>query len=791
MKAIIMAGGRGTRLRPLTCDVPKPMVPLVGKPVLEYAIDWLKRFGVTDIAITIHYLGETIKTYFGDGSRFGVNICYFEEQEPLGTAGSIKNAMSFIDDTFLVVSGDALTDIDLLEAMAFHRERGALATIVATKQKNPLDYGGMITASDGRVKQLIEKPKWNEVCSDLVNTGIYLFEREIFQYMKEDKCDFSNDIFPYVMQQNAPLYAFFADGYWLDIGSIEQYRKAHIDLLNKRVNVSFPGQEVFPHVWVGQGAKIEDGAVIVGPAFIGEGGCVRKYAKIDPYTVIGANVHIGEHTSVKRSIIWDRVYIGRYAELRGSLVANDTYVANRAELLEQSVIGSHCTVQPNVHVKPNTKIWPNKTIVEGTVVHSSLFWGTDAAQPLFGVRGISGIANVEMTPEYASKLGAAYGSILPLHSRVIAASDGHPFTTLMKQAFSQGLHASGICTTEWQEGTIAPVVRYHLSRLSHAGGAYFFLENDKVYIDLYDECGYPLDRFQEKKLERTFAQGNIRRVPFEQIGYATYERQPSAPYIQAMRQCISLSLHPNALFVSDANVSSLIEQLFSTHEVTIIKQTSLHELREYLKATNALFAVVAKKDGEQFFVMDETGKMITEEQLFSLYTLVSLLFHSERSVPLPAYAPSGLESMASRLNGSTKRVEGTRRDMLRAWSHPFHFLYDAVFAFVQLLQLFAVEARPLSQVIASLPRLHWLKDYVFCPWNARAVVMRKLIEDESETNVDVGGGIKVRHPDGSWTFILPELDQPVFTIYSEAFDGQKARETVTRYIKKIRQYQNV
>ncbi|MCZ0754617.1 sugar phosphate nucleotidyltransferase [Anoxybacillus sp. J5B_2022] len=797
MKGIIMAGGRGTRLRPLTCDVPKPMVPLVGKPVLEYTIEWLKRFGVTDIAITIHYLGETIKQYFGDGSRFGVNICYFEEQEPLGTAGSIKHAESFIDDTFVVVSGDALTDVDLSEAIAFHRDRHALATIVTSQQANPLDYGGIIAANDGKVKQLIEKPKWNEVYSDFVNTGIYIFERDILQHINENEtCDFSSDIFPMLLKNDAPLYAFLAKGYWLDIGTIQQYRKAHIDILNKHVHVSINGKELFPHVWVGADVQIEDGAVIIGPAFIGDGACIRKNVKIEPYTVIGANVQIGEHTSVKRSVIWDRVYIGRYCELRGSLLAGDTYVANHVELLEQSVIGSHCTIQPNVQVKPTIKIWPKKTIGEGTVVHSSLFWGKQALQPLFGTRGISGVANVEMTPEYVTKLGAAYGSTLPLHSHIIVAGDGHPFTNLMKQAFAQGLHTSGICTAEWQEGVTAPVVRYHLSQSPYAGGVYIFLEESeqKVYIDLYDEHGYPLDRFREKAVEHAFVQEKLRRVSLEQIGFSNYELQPSTSYIQAIHQHIALPLcHAKAIFVSDENVYRLVEQLLHDQQcdMAILKNAPLHELSEYLKTTNALFALIAKNDGEQFLVMDEKGNILTEEQLFFLYTIISLWFRADRSVPIPNYAPSTLEVIASRLNGQVKRVEGTRREILRAWPHPFHFLYDAVFAFVQLLQLFAVEARPLSQVIASIPRLHWLKDYVFCPWNARAVVMRKLMEDEIETNLDVSGGIKVWHPDGGWTFILPELDQPIFTIYSEAFDGQKARETVTRYIKKIRQYQNV
>ncbi|WP_027407802.1 sugar phosphate nucleotidyltransferase [Anoxybacteroides tepidamans] len=797
MKAVIMAGGRGTRLRPLTCNVPKPMVPLVGKPVLEYAVEWLKRFGVTDIAITIQYLGEAIKNYFGDGQRFGVNIFYFEESEPLGTAGSVKNAASFIDDTFVVVSGDALTDINLLEAVEFHRQRRALATVVMSQKAHPLDYGGMIVSREGKVKQLIEKPKWNEVYSDFVNTGIYICEPGILTYINErEKCDFSSDVFPLLLQKDAPLYAFLAKGYWLDIGTIQQYRKAHIDILNKHVNVSIKGKELFPHVWVGSDVQIEDGAVIMGPSFIDKGATIRKNVKIDAYCVIGANTHVQEQTSIKRSIIWERAYIGKHCELRGSILASDTYLANRVELLEQSVVGSHCMLQSNVHVKPNIKIWPGKTIAEGTVVHSSVFWGKQTQKPLFGTRGISGAANIEMTPEYASKLASAYGSTIPINGKIIIASDGHPFTHLIKQAFAQGLHASGVHTAEWAESVTAPVVRHQLLQSAYDGGVYIFLDEKEqtVYIDFYDQSGYPIDRFQEKMIEHAFVQEQIRRASLNQIGFSEHHLRPSTPYVQAVQKQIHLPLSGcKVVVVGESNVHRLVEEIFRNHhcEMIMFKNEPAYELANYMKTANALFAIITNSDGERFSLMDERGNMVPEEQLLSLYTIVSLWFHSNHPVPIPNYAPSALEGIAERLNGKIKRMNGARREMLRAWSHPFHFCYDAIYALVQLLQFLSIEGRPLSQLIASIPHMYWLREYVFCPWNARALVMRKLMEEEVEANIDVNDGIKVYHPDGGWTFILPELDQPAFTIYSEALDGQKARDAVTYYIKKIRQYQNV
>ncbi|KXG11283.1 Glucose-1-phosphate adenylyltransferase [Anoxybacillus sp. P3H1B] len=796
MKGVIMAGGKGTRLRPLTCNIPKPMVPLVGKPVLEYTIEWLKRFEITDIAMTIQYLGGVIKQHFQDGGRFGVNIDYFEEHEPLGTAGSIKNAASFIDDTFIVVSGDALTDIDLFEAVEFHRQRGALATIVMSQERQPLNYGGIIVSREGRVKQLIEKPKWNQVYTDFVNTGIYIFEPEILEYIIEnEKCDFSNDVFPFLLKKDVPLYAFLAKGYWLDIGTIQQYQKAHIDILNKHVQVSINGKELFPHVWVGSDVKIEDGAVIVGPSFIGNGAFIRQNVKIDAHSVIGPNVQIGEHASVKRSIIWERSYIGKHCELRGSILADGTYLGNNVELLEQSVIGSRCTLQPRVQVKPNMKIWPEKTIAEGTVIHSSVFWGKQQQKSLFGTRGIAGIANVEMTPEYASRLAAAYGSTLQVHHHVMVAGDGHPFTNLIKQAFIHGLHASGVVTAECLESVTAPIVRHQLRRSSYDGGVYIFLdEKDRsIYIDLYDKHGYPINYLQEKEIERTFVQEQIRRVSMEQIGFSNTHLQPSASYIQEMQQQIHLPLRGcKAILASESHVHHLANKLLHGQpcEIEMLKSADFRDIADYIKTGDALFALITGRDGEQFWIMDESGTIVTEEQLLSLYTITSLWFQPECPVLVPSYAPSALETVARQMNGQIKKIKGARKEMLKEWQQPFHFCYDAIYAFVQLLQLLAAEGRPLSEITASTPRMHWLREYVFCPWNARAIVLRRLMEDEDETIVDVNDGIKLYHPDGGWTFILPELDQPMFTIYSEALDVQRARETMIYYIKKIRQYQN-
>lgn len=236
MKAVIMAGGKGTRLRPLTCHLPKPMVPLIGKPCMAYTIDLLKKHGIYDIAITMQYKPEMIRDYFGDGRTFGVNMHYFQETTPLGTAGSVKNAQPFLDDTFIVISGDALTDVDLRQALNFHKQKGAKATLVLTRVSHPLEYGVVMTDDEGRIVKFLEKPSWGEVFSDTVNTGIYILEPELLERVPHGLTfDFSQQLFPALLEDDDALFGYISSGYWSDIGNLQQYRQTQFDMLDGKV----------------------------------------------------------------------------------------------------------------------------------------------------------------------------------------------------------------------------------------------------------------------------------------------------------------------------------------------------------------------------------------------------------------------------------------------------------------------------------------------------------------------------------------------------------------------------
>lgn len=304
MKAVIMAGGKGTRLRPLTCNKPKPMVPIVNRPMMEHIVNLLKKHRFDDIFVTLFYLAESIENYFGDGRNFGVKMRYFTEEKPLGTAGSVKNIEPYLDDTFLVISGDALTDINLDEAIKFHREKKAAATLVLTKVDNPLEYGVVITEPDGKVRRFLEKPGWGEVFSDTVNTGIYILEPRILKYFDADKpFDFSKELFPLLMAKGEPLYGYVASGYWSDIGNLEQYRQAHYDVLTGQVALDIPGKQLKPGVWVGQSTEISPEAEIEAPVLLGDYCRIESQTKLGSFSIIGDYGIVREGSSVKRGVL--------------------------------------------------------------------------------------------------------------------------------------------------------------------------------------------------------------------------------------------------------------------------------------------------------------------------------------------------------------------------------------------------------------------------------------------------------------------------------------------------------
>ncbi|GAB7387638.1 mannose-1-phosphate guanyltransferase [Bacillaceae bacterium] len=803
MKAVIMAGGKGTRLRPLTSNTPKPMVPLLNKPCMEYSIELLKKYGITEIAVTLQYLPHVIKNYFGDGSEFGVRIEYFEETVPLGTAGSVKNAEDFLGERFIVISGDALTDFHLDEAIRYHEEKGALATLVMKKVDHPLEYGVVMTNDNGEVVRFLEKPSWSEVFSDTVNTGIYIFEPEIFAYYEKGiEYDFSKDLFPLLLKEKKPLYGYTAKGYWSDIGNLQMYRQTQFDMLDGRVNVAIQGTEILPRVFVENPVKIDPQVKIEGPAFIGENCTIAEGVKIGAYSVIGRNNVLQKEVLLQKTILWENNFIDKKAELYGATVCAHSQIGECATLFEGAVLGDRCKVGAKAFIKQGVKVWPQKEIEENSTVHTSLVWGVKLAKSRFGNQGIRGVANVEITPDFASQLAAAYGYIMRPGANVALSSCSHPFARLIKQSLMTGLHSAGIDTTDF--GTmISAATRYGVKAMGHDGGIHVLMEEplgDKgVLIEFYDQDGIPVHPSFARKIENAFWQEDYVRTNSEMIGSNKFFPQMEDAYIEGIMKEIRLDAIRRDRFkvvmeYDYKNLNKFVIPIMDRLGCKVISVSSedtrkIGDLIQLVKRNRADLGITMDKNGQEFTFITEKGNLIEKDLLFGLQLLINCHNRENYVLGVPVSAPSVLERMAKDLNGKVVRTKETPRAMMEvAKEERFHPMFDALYTLVKVMEYMALRHTTLSEMCESIPNFHIVRKAVFCPWTEKGKVMRLIMEEMKGKDVELLDGIKVYDSQG-WVLILPDMEGPSFKVITQAASEEVAVSLADAYAQRIKFFQ--
>ena len=340
IKAMLLAAGAGTRLRPLTYETPKPMVPVVNRPVVHHALDNLLRHRVKEVMINLYAHADQVRGYCGDGSRWSLRLGYSQEPKLLGTAGAIKKVEDFFSHgPFFILSGDGLSDIDLSDMLAFHKKRGALATMAIKAVESRFEYGVTLTEGSGRIKGFLEKPSWGDVFSNKVNTGIYLFEPEVFRYIpKARPYDFGKELWPKLLKMKKPIYAYETRDYWCDVGNLAEYRKCQIDSLDRRVKINIPGAEIRKGVWVEEGAVISPKAILKSPCLIGKGCTIEGEAQIGPYTVIGDRAHIASQAVLKNCILFNNVTVGKNVHLSNCILGANGNVKENITVYEAAVL---------------------------------------------------------------------------------------------------------------------------------------------------------------------------------------------------------------------------------------------------------------------------------------------------------------------------------------------------------------------------------------------------------------------------------------------------------------------
>ncbi len=794
LKAVIMAGGEGSRLRPVTCDLPKPMVPVLGRPVMEYALELLARHGIREVAVTLHYLPDSIRGYFGDGSKWGVHLHYFVEEVPLGTAGSVRAARDFLNEPFLVISGDALTDIDLTLAMEAHRQKRAAVTLVLKSVDTPVDYGVVITDGEGRVERFLEKPAWGDVFSDTVNTGIYLIEPEVMDRLAEgEKADFAKDLFPTLMEENAPLYGHLTEGYWCDIGSPGQYAAAQFDLLAGRVNVTLPLPQPEEGLWVDPSVTVPTDAEITPPCYIQAGATLEGGCALGPHGVVGRGCVIGRGASVQHSVLLDRVFVGRAAHLDHTILCEDVTVGERARLEDGSVVGASVHVGGDSVVGRGVLLWPGIRVERHARVRRSQQRGSRYPQALFDENGISGTFNEDLSAETMARLALAVGSALARGNRVGVATWGDNAAALLREAFDAGLLSTGVCCVDMGRLTL-PATRFGTKRLRLDGAVHIQAQEGQVLLTVLDGRGANIDQAQEKRIQELSARGSFRRVRTEDIpeiidisGIAVFYEQElyggGAPF---------MGDRTIGVYGPDDELNHEAERVLEELGVACrrcLASVTLEEAGSHMAQDGAKIGLYLHRAGDDFALLDEQGGVYHGDRLAVLLALVAMDQDIlSGTVPLPVTASRAFDEVAGNRGVTVERTPIGRSEWLRKACHSpderlCTLFYDGVYAAIALARTLAAEGIPLSAYAARVPESFVSDQLVECPLDRRGAAM-KALHARGGSTARYGGAL-IEEGDGR-VFVWPDRQSSHLRLRTEAYRQEIADELAIHWAETLR-----
>lgn len=758
LKAIIMAGGEGTRLRPLTCDCPKPMLRIMGRPMMEYALELLKRCGIRECGATLGYLPQPIMDYFGNGADFGMNMRWFVEKTPLGTAGSVRMAADFLNEAFIVLSGDGICDFDLAQAVAFHQMRGAQATMMLKRHPSPREYGMVALNEDQTVRSFHEKPGRCEVYSDLINTGIYILEPELLKLIPEGaSCDFGHDFFPELLRSGVDIHGCIAEGYWCDVGDVAAYLKVHRDAMDGRIGVINASD-----TGISPDAAVEPGAVIEKPCCIAPGARISCGAHIGPYSVIGENALVEGGAQVKRSIVSRNARIGEGTQLRDCIVGRNAVVESEAQLYEESVAGAFSRIGSRAVMVQGVKLWPYKALPEGERPMENVVWGAKREH-----RFVTGKFPAD-EPVHAARFAQAMTAELNLDDIIIGCGASSVADAMARAvisgAMAQGalVYDAGICSL--------PQLR-HAQRGIRAACAAFV-----------DEAGVtPLDSFgailPEKKQRAV-----LRAI--ERQDYSGAFSGITKPAVRMGDTSLAYIAQTAALFRADpknapkilltcenSHVMSLAEQVFRRAGMDIRSEVNI----ELAQPDADEIRVEITLDGEKCFVSADNTSM--DEALRQIMCAWTLLRMGERRLILALSATSAIETLCARENADTMYIAGDKAAWCAAMAEQapmqFRIQLDGVACALGFLSALTECGISLKQWKTGMPQVYRSYKRIRMDEKQGGAALHSLFE--SRQDAQLGGGIRLNDANG-WAWISPDDVQPEMCVMAEAARHETADE---------------
>jgi mannose-1-phosphate guanylyltransferase/phosphomannomutase len=671
---------------------------------------------------------------------------------------------------------------------------------------------------------------------------VFVCEPEIFDHIEPDRSvDFSAEVFPAILEAGLPLYGAVVDGYWEDVGTLEAYLAAHRDLLDGRVRANLRGFELGGGVWLDENAEVHPDATVTGPAMIGPNCRIEAGASVGAYTVLGANVRVRAGATIERSVIGDNSYLGDGVQVFGTLVGRACDLRSGSRTDEGAVLGDEVFVGDDAHIASEVKVYPFKTIESGAVVNASIVWESRGARSLFGIDGVQGLANVDVTPEFATRVAMAYGTMLKPGMTVVTSRDSSRTGRMLKRSMMAALNAAGVNVEDLEVASV-PLTRWVIRRPAVSGGFTVRLDPDdpqSVVIRFFDKEGLDLGDDARRKVERLFNREDFRRVFPAEIGEIGFSPRALEHYATSVASAVDIGAVAARRFKvvvdyaygsTSFTVPELLARLglealavnpFMSTAGMLALDIDAHAatVAELVRASGSDVGVVFEPGGERLRLIDDQGRVLDGTQC--LLAMLALLGHRPTDggdgngvggpghpgvrsgeVVLPVSASDRAVELVE-ASGHSPRLAKTGPQALMTATHApgavfggdgiggfivpdFLPSFDAVAAFALLLELLAHSGHRLSEVVDGLPEVHMAHETVVTPWDLKGQVMRSLMEHSAHHDVELVDGIKVRHDDG-WALALPDTDEPLTHVWAEASSLDAAQRLADEYVRRISQ----
>ena len=828
MKAVVMAGGFGSRIQPLTNSRPKPMLPVVNRPMMENTMITLRDLGIKDFIVLLYFKPEVIQDYFGDGSDFGMNITYVIPDDDYGTAGAVKLAQELIgDDNFIIISGDLVTDFDFQKIFDYHKQKKSKLSITLTSVENPLEFGVVIANDEGKIEKFLEKPSWGEVFSDTINTGIYVIEPEILDYIpKGEDFDFAKDLFPLLMEEGVELIAGNAEGYWRDVGNPDSYRDVHEDIMSGRVDFKMPGKITkFPdgELYSNEPYELDGSIEIIGKVVLGKGVTIGKRTKLKNI-VISDNVEIGEDCKLSNSVIWENVTIGKGTKIDNAVICNNNVIGRNTKMTAGIILAEGCEIGELVTVEKDVTIWPDKIIDSASIVSSNVILGSKYKNSIFENGMVMGKSNVELSCEMSSKLAEAFGAQLPVGSIVLIARDHHKSSRMLKRAFVGGMLAAGINVTDLKS-IPSSVMRYDLARNSdYIGGIYFKQvreDTTSTAITFFNDEALKINSDLAKKIEKAFFKETFRRVDFSQIGKVSeshriqectdYKQGMEASFQKRLFSCVDCRIavdmmHGTACEVfpyvlNDLNIGNMIfNNFYDAHRLANFKSLAKHSVEDMEKVVKSLeldAGFLLYPFGQRLDLVCDKGTLLTmQDSLLAVLSLMDIEAANEgrKRIFLPTWAPDMVKfdylDIEYGKYADFKAEQLKQYDLIATTDGNFAFtefsLYrDSMYAAIKILEMLVKYDVKLSELVKRTENFYHSSTKVACSQALKGKMMRKFLEDSRDKRSSTADGVKIWLNESDWILMIPDQYSDHLNLYIQARDEASGKAIYDEYEKKI------